>query len=245
MKRSLSELAQVQVSKVGRFYLGTMKLLLTFLLFVCSFGLSQSLEIVFTQEDQSTLEQLITLAQTNDLGVLEAQQAFDTGKYADSTGGRVSEALSVNAGTGLSGDMYGQVAPSYSLSVSLDVMDLFRAQDTSTLEHEVRDAKETARLKTVEAFVGWKVATQSATAASRALEAAEASLEVTDVRVEAGADVAASQLAAQSQVADAAIDLLTANGAVIVAVEKLASVVGTPTQETVALLEGATATASR
>ena len=222
-----------------------MKHLLALILVASSFALSQNLEIVFTAEDTATLEQLVELAQANDLSVIEAEQELRSGEYADSTGGRVTDALSVSAGTGLSGDMYGQVAPNYSVSVSLDVMDLFRAQDTSTLEHEVRDAKETARLKTVEAFVGWKVATQSATAASRALEAAEASLEVTDIRVEAGADVAASQLAAQSRVADAAIDLLTANGAVIVAVEKLASVVGTPTQETVALLEGATATASR
>ena len=214
--------------------------LFAIVIFAFQMAEGQSLEIVFTAEDTTKLEQLVEIAQANDLGVIEAEQELRSGEYADSTSGRVTEALSVSAGTGLSGDMYGQVAPNYSVSVSLDVMDLFKPQDTTSLSARVKAAKEAARLRTVEAFVGWKVATQSAQAASHALEAAEATLEVTTIRVDAGADVAASQLAAQSAVASAARDLLTANGQVIVAVETVSSVVGTTPERVLALLGGET-----
>lgn len=198
---------------------------------------AQTLDIVFDTEDKATLEQLVTLAQENDLTVIEAKQDLRSGEFANSTSGRVTDSLSVNAGTGLQTDFYGQAAPSLSVSVSLDVMELFREQDTTALDARVKAAKESARLRTVEAFVGYKVATESAEAAARALDAAQASLEVANVRLEAGAEVAASQIASQSAVANSAIDLLTANGTVIVALEKLSSVTGISPEQTAVMLD--------
>ena len=209
-----------------------------------SLGSAQNLEIVFTAEDRAALESLVTLAQGNDPLVLERRQSLAQSEYDLSIPGRLTEALSVNAGTGLTGDFYGQAAPSFSVSVSVDVMELVKREDTSLMSAQVSDALETARLKTVEAFVAYKVALESAEASARALEAAEASLKVVQVRVEAGAEVAAAQIGAQSAVADAAINLLRANGNVIVALERLASIVGA-TPERTAQMAGGEVLASR
>ena len=217
-------------------FISTPTFLLILFMFAASIVDAQTLDIVFDAEDKATLEQLVTIAQGNDLNVIEAKQDLRSGEYSSSTAGRVTDSLSVNAGTGLQTDFYGQAAPSLSVSVSLDVMGLFEEQDTTALDARVKAAEESARLRTVEAFVGYKVATESAEAAARALDAAQAGLEVANVRLEAGAEVAASQIASQSAVADSAIGLLTANGTVIVALEKLSSVVGLPAEETAAML---------
>ena len=75
----------------------------------------------------------------------------------------------------------------------------------------------------MQAYVTYKVATNSAEASARNVEAAEAAFQVSAARYNVGDAIFANQIQAQTTVADAAVNLLSANGQVIVALEQLAS----------------------
>ena len=218
-----------------------MKKLLTILSLITSIALAQdvTLQTFFNNDDLRALESLISAAERNDLTVLELSQQLESAEYNLSTEGRLTEALNVRAGGSFDTDLYQQAAPSFNISLSLDVMQLVKADDDrGVILAKIAEAKDAARVKAVEAFVAYKVAVEGAEAAARNVEAAQAAFEVTKVRVETGDAIVSSQIRAQSDVADAAIALLTANGNVIVALERLAEATGLSPQETVAVIGG-------
>jgi hypothetical protein len=91
-----------------------MKKVVLGLFLVLGLAIAQTnLETLFTQGELQTLEQLVSLAQAKDAKVLEASLALEDTEML----GRLSEALTVNAGVGLSGDFYGQAAPKYSITI--------------------------------------------------------------------------------------------------------------------------------
>jgi len=217
-----------------RFWVG-----LLLIVVLSGFVLAQgvSLQTFFSNSDLVILEQLIAAAEMNDLAVLELNAELLKSEHALSTEGRLAEALNVKAGGSLSTDLYRQATPSFNISVSLNVMELVGGNDrTAILEAQIAEAKDLARVKTVEAFVAYKISIEAAEAHARKVEAAQAAFEVVKTRVETGDAILSNQLRAQSDVADAAMALLTANGNVIVRLEKLATVVGLRPEETVAVL---------
>lgn len=212
-----------------------MKLLTVLSLFTLStLGMSQTFETFFSNEDIASLEQLVAAAQTNDAAILSALAQIDVLEQSTSLEGRLTESLNITAGAGLEGNFYDQASPSYSISISTDVMDLITGSETRRILDIQLDA---ARVRAVEAFVGYKVATNTAEAAARAVEASEAAFQVTSAQYTVGDAILANQIAAQGVVAQSAVNLLTANGQVIVALEQLASVTGLTTAE-VALIVG-------
>ena len=212
------------------------------LFLVLGFAIAQTnLETLFTQSELATLEQLVSLAQANDAKVLEASIALEDTEML----GRLSEALTVNAGVGLSGDFYGQAAPEYSISIGLDVMTLVDDGDANLAQAKIESEKNNVRVRTVEAFVKYKVAVESAQSAALSVESATATFNAIHARVEMGEATRTDQLQAQQAVSGAAIGLLEANGQVIVALESLAAVVGSTPRDVVAILESGNAVATR
>jgi len=198
-----------------------------------------SLQTFFDSSDLAVLERLIGLAESNDLTVLELESELASSQQSLTTEGRLAEALNVKAGGSLSTDLYQQAKPSFNISVSLNLMELVGSNDrTALIEAQIAEAKDLARVKVVEAFVAYKISVQAAEGAARTVEASQAAFEVIKAKVETGDAILSNQIRAQSDVADAAIALLTANGAVIVKLEKLASVVGLRPEETMAVLGG-------
>ena len=207
--------------------------------FLLAASFAQTLPSFFTDSDLQTLEQLIVIAEQNDLQILEYKA--ELGVYETSFGftGRLGEALSVNAGTSVSGSYYGQAELRYSLSVSLDVMDLLSVDDgNSVIEQRIVNAKLNTRVRVVEAFVAYKVSLINAETRARAVEASQARYEVAVTRVQAGESILSSQINAQSDLASAGLLLYSANGEVIVSLEKLAAVVGVSPFEMSVLLKG-------
>lgn len=218
-----------------------MKIILGLLLVLGFASAQTNLETLFTQSELATLEQLVSLAQANDANVLEASLALEDTEML----GRLSESLTVNAGVGLTGDFYGQAAPKYSISIGLDLMTLVDGANPNLAESKVSTEKNNVRVRTVEAFVNYKVAVESAESAALAVESATAAFNATHARVEMGEATRTEQLQAQQGVSGAAISLLEANGQVIVALENLAAVVGSTPMDVVAILQGETTVATR
>ena len=219
-----------------------MKKIVLGLFLVLGFAIAQTnLETLFTQSELATLEQLILLAQANDAKVLEASIDLEDTEML----GRLSEALTVNAGVGLSGDFYGQAAPEYSISIGLDVMTLVDDGDANLAQAKIESEKNNVRVRTVEAFVNYKVAKESAESAALAVESATAAFNATHARVEMGEATRTEQLQAQQAVSNAAIGSLEANGQVIVTLESLAAVVGSTPRDVVAILESGNTVAAR
>ena len=200
-----------------------------------------NLETLFTQGELGVLEQLVSVAQTNDAEVAQAALQLGIGEGETQFLGRLKEALTVNAGVALQGDMYGQASPDYSISVSLDVLSLIPDADPTQVNvTRLENARTQARLRTVQAFVAYKVALETAESAAHALESAEATFRATQARFEVGEATLTDQLRAQMVVSEAAIALLGANGQVIVGLEALAATVGQPPGEVLAVLGSAT-----
>jgi outer membrane protein TolC len=195
---------------------------------------AQTLDAFFSPTDLAHLDELITAAQANNPEVLQATAQIDALERTASLEGRLAESLNIQAGANLNSNLYDQASPSYSISVSIDIMGLVEAGEGTTrrlLDIQLETARAQARVAAVEAFVTYKVATNNAEAAARNVEAAEAAFQVSAARYNVGDTILANQIQAQTAVADAAVNLLSANGQVIVALEQLASVTGlTPSE---------------
>jgi outer membrane protein TolC len=180
----------------------------------------------------------VARAQENNPRVMEARAALETAELALTLEGRLAEALTVKAGAGVSGT-FEQATPSYSFSVSVDVMSLVSSPaETQVLASKLASALAESRVETVEAFIRYVIARNAAEAAARAVESSEAGFRVVSARLEVGDATVSDQLAAQTAVGNAAVALLRANGEVIIAAENLAAVVGLSATETMAVIEG-------
>lgn len=217
---------------------GLVMLLLYLGLLLTGFGFAQDLPGFFSTEDIAVLERLVLLAQQHDLASMSEEAKLEALVSEFSLAGRLSNALSISGSASLSGDIYGQAVPSYSVSVALDVMKLLNSEDNLALgQQSLLEARLKSRLRVVEAFVGYKVALLAAETSARALEASEARFRVSVERVRAGESILSEQIAAQSQVASAGLALYSANGQVIIGLESLAGVVGLSVSDLVVLLE--------
>ena len=110
-----------------------------------------NLETLFTQGELGVLEQLVSVAHANDVEVAQAALQLGIGEGETQFMGRLKEALTVNAGVALQGDIYGQASPDYSISVSLDVLSLLPDADPTQVNvTRLENARAQARLRTVQ-----------------------------------------------------------------------------------------------
>ena len=191
----------------------------------------------FTPEQLTALEQLVTLSEGASPAVLEAQHALSVAESQRELGTRLLDSLTVNVGTGLTGDMYGQIEPRYSVSAGVDLMKLVNVEDkTGVLRAQVGAARAENRARVAAAYVGYVVAQEAAEAAAHSVESADAAFQVVKARVEVGEATLSDQLTAQNAVSSSALALLQANSQVIVSLEQLAAAVGRSPQETLAVI---------
>lgn len=196
-----------------------------------------TLETVFSSNDLAALERLATTAQANSPEVLEARHAFELAAADVEPLGRLTQALDVRAGANLAGNIYSQASPSYSISVSLDVVSLLEVPDErEVLESYLAQAQAQTRVQVVQAFTGYVVARNTAESAAQALESAEAQFRVTTSRLEVQEVTLNDQISARSLVGSAAVSLLSANANVIITLEQLAAVVGLTAKQTLAVV---------
>ena len=208
------------------------------LLFFFAFAFGQSLVTYFSSQDLVVLEKLIGSAEQNNFEVLDYVSQLNNAEQSISFQGRLAQALTISAGANLSTNLYNQAVPSINLSLGIDVMRLFEeSNEANLLTRKVQDARTSARVRTVEAFIAYKIAVEGAEGAARTLEASQAAFDVAKIRVETGDAVLVSQLKAQGDAASAALELLRANGEVIIALEHLAQVTGLSIEETAELLK--------
>ena len=134
-------------------------------------------------------------------------------------------------------DYYSQASPSYSISLSLDVVELLSGDDKkSVLAGRVTQARAQTRLAVVEAFTRYAVARNAAESAAQALETGEAQFRAVGSLLKVGEATLNDQLAARSAVSSAAVTLLSANAEVIVSLEALAGTVGMTAQAVASVL---------
>ncbi len=193
----------------------------------------------FTPEQLTALEQLVTASEGASPAVLEAQHALSVAESQREIGARLLDSLTINVGTGLSGDFYGQATPRYSVSAGVDIMKLVNVEDkTGVLGAQLATARSENRAKVAAAYVAYVVAQEAAEAASHTLESIDVSFSVVKARVEVGEATLSDQLTAQNAVSSSALALLQANSQVIVSLEQLAAAVGRSPKETLAVVNG-------
>ena len=135
------------------------------LLTLLSFALAQtSISTVITPEQRATLEQLVVIAEENSLEVQQAELSFTLAKQKLEPLGRLKEALNITGSTTLSGDYYNQVSLSYSISLSLNVLNLFPDDQTKQEQVRLDEARTTVRLEVVENYLSYIAALEQAKA---------------------------------------------------------------------------------
>ena len=198
-----------------------------------------NLSAYFSTEQVAVLEQLVTFSEASSPTVLEAQRALGVASSQQELGTRLVDSLSVRVGTGLSGDVYGQFEPTYSISAGVDIMKLVSVEDrTPVLQAQLSAARAENRARVASAYVGYVVAQEAAEAAAHGVDSASAAFEVVKARVQVGEATLSDQLAAQSAVSSSALALLTANSNVIISLEQLAATVGRSPETTLAVVNG-------
>ncbi|MCA9839293.1 MAG: TolC family protein [Trueperaceae bacterium] len=194
------------------------------------FGFSAAqtnLKALFTGAELAVLEQLVTTAVLHDVNVVRAKLALEQTAGELELTGRLKDALTVNAGLSLEGDIYGQAMPNYSINISLDVLKLLPDSSANkVLEAELEATLADTRVRTVQAFIDYKIALENADRVALELESAGALFKAVTARLEVGEATRSDQLRAQTVVSSAAVALLEANGRVIVTLESLAAIVG-------------------
>ena len=103
--------------------------------------------------------------------------------------------------------------------------------DRSVLHVALDSARRDCRTRVVDAFIAYKVAVESAEAASLALEGAETNLEIVEARAKIGEANQSELVSAKKGVEDAAVKQLQVNGQVISTLEHLAAAVGIAPRE--------------
>lgn len=198
-----------------------------------------NLEALFTGAELAVLEQLVTKAASHDVNVARAKLALEQTTGELELTGRLKDALTVNAGLSLDGDIYGQAMPNYSINISLDVLKLLPDNSTKkVLEAELEAALADTRVRTVQAFIDYKIALENADSVALELESAGAIFKAVGARLEVGEATRSDQLRAQTAVSSAAIALLEANGRVIVTLESLSAIVGISATDLIEQIRG-------
>ena len=196
------------------------------------------LETLFSPHDLAVLEQLVSVAQASSPDLAEAEHALSLNEADTELLGRLGRSLEVGVGADLKMDYYSQVSPSYSISLSLDVVELVSAEDNRTvLAGRAAQTRALIRVGVIEAFTRYVVARNSAESAAQALETGEAQFRAVGSLLNVGEATLGDQLAARSAVSSAAVALLTANAEVIVSLEALAATAGLEARAVAALLE--------
>ena len=196
-----------------------------------------TLETLFAKRDLSVLEQLVSAAQKGSPDVVEAEHALALTAPDAELLGRLSRSLDIGVGANLAMDYYSQASPSYSISLSLDVVELLSGDDKkSVLAGRVVRARAQTRLAVVAAFTRYTVARNAAESAAQALETNEAQFRAVGSLLKVGEATLNDQLAARSAVSSAAVTLLSANAEVIVSLEALAGTVGMTAQAVAGVL---------
>ena len=209
--------------------------------FFLTFSNAQTdLDIFFDPPEIDTLERLIKEAENHDLAVQQALINLNREEASLDTFSRLTDAVTITGGADVEGDFYGQVSPKYNISISLDFIKLIEIDDNRSILHVALDtAKRDCRTRVVDAFIAYKVAVESAEAASLALEGAETNLEIVEARAKIGEANESELVSAKEAVEDAAVVVLQANGQIISALEHLAAAVGiTPARVLAEVIRG-------
>ena len=176
-----------------------------------------------TQEEARILDRLVEEALPRDPAYLRALADLEAARQTLGILG----AVSAEVGASLAGE-YGQVAPSYRLSVSLNLAELFRDRSPAlrALEAQVEAQKREVRVRVATAFFRWLSAREAAQVAADGVEAREAELKAQQARARVGGATPAEVLAAAERLSQARLALYRANLDLALALEDLARAVG-------------------
>ncbi|WP_038059362.1 TolC family protein [Thermus amyloliquefaciens] len=176
-----------------------------------------------TQEEARILDRLVEEALPRDPVYLKTLADLEAARQTLGILG----AVSAEVGAALAGE-YGQVAPSYRLSLSLNLVELFRDKGPAlrALEAQAEAQRREVRLRVAGAFFRWLSAREAARAAADGVEAREAELKALQARARVGAATPAEVLAAAERVSQARLALYRANLDLALALEDLARAAG-------------------
>lgn len=186
-----------------------------------------------TQEEARILDRLVEEALPRDPAYLRALADLEAARQSLGILG----AVSAEVGAALAGE-YGQVAPSYRLSVSLNLAELFRDRSPAlkALEAQVEAQRREVRVRVAGAYFRWLSAREAARTAADGVEAREAELKAQQARARVGGATPAEVLAAAERLSQARLALYRANLDLALALEDLARAVGLPLDALRALL---------
>ncbi|AEV17308.1 hypothetical protein TCCBUS3UF1_p110 (plasmid) [Thermus sp. CCB_US3_UF1] len=176
-----------------------------------------------TPAEVRLLDRLVEEALPRDPGYLRALADLEAARQTLGILG----ALSAEAGAALAGE-YGQVAPAYRLSLSLNLAEVFRDRSPAlrALEAQAEAAKREARVRVAGAFFRYLAAREAARTAADGVEAREAELKALQARARVGAATPAEVLSAAERLSQARLALYRANLDLALAQEELARAVG-------------------
>lgn len=209
-------------------------LLSILLLVVLGAGQSQNtIDTFFTKGELAALEELVSLSNVSNSSILLAKQGMSSAQAELAIGNQLLGALTVSAGASVAGDFYGQVAPSYSFTLGVDIIELIQETDrTVTMGYALSEARASNRVALVQAFTSWKVAIEQAKNASAFLEAVSLTNQLVVHKLKVGDATQSDVTRAISDLSGAKISLLQANANVIVSLENLALITGSSPDKT-------------
>jgi len=190
-----------------------------------------NISTVISNKQRATLEQLVILAEENNIDIQKAKLALNQANHILEPLGRLKEALTITGSSSLSGDYYGQLSPSYSISLALNVLDLFPEDASKERTLTLQETRASLRLDILDKYLTYLTALEQAKARALELEASELAFRAEQARFNVGNATLVEQARAQTNVSQAALTLLTANTSIITATEALAATLGLSIEE--------------
>jgi outer membrane protein TolC len=195
------------------------KILLLAFAFLCSSAaLAQSYGL--TERDLKIVSVLAETAVERSSAVRGARRELETAKQQESIGNKLLDNTSITIG-GSSGNLAnlpdGQVNPSLTVSVSINLTGLVKTEPSKVpeLEAKLKEAEARVRSDVLNAYIQWWLAAQNAEEAADRIDTAMTEFKQTEAKFKAGTATAADLSRARDNVARANNDLRAANTKVV------------------------------
>ena len=193
-------------------------LVLALSLFFASSAVAQSFGL--TDRDLRIVKTLADIAVDRSSAVRSARRELEAAKQAEGFGQQVLNNTNISI-SGSSGNLAnlpdGQVNPSITVSVSLNITGLLKSEPSRVPELEAKLAETESKVRTdvMGEYIQWWLASQKAEELALSVDTAIIEFRQTEARVKAGTATAADLSRARDNVARANNDLRTANTRVV------------------------------
>jgi outer membrane protein TolC len=197
-----------------------MKIILLVTSFLLCFSSAVAQSFGLTERDLRIVKTLADIAEERSSAVRSARRELEAAKQAEGFGQQLLNNTNISI-SGSSGNLAslpdGQVNPSITVSVSLNVTGLLKNEPSRIpeLEAKLQEAESKIRTDVLNAYIQWWLASQKAEELALAVDTAIIEFRQTEARVKAGTATAADLAKARDNVSRANNDLRASNTKVV------------------------------